>query len=230
MEHPKRLNLTLVILWSLTPCIAIWVGLYQIKSAAWTFVLYHGLCLAPAIWWGRHLWLPTLTAPKPKHCALLIVAAVIFSLITLLTYELIGKYLLSNDGAMELLKSQGFNKLMFWPLSLYAIFINPIFEEIYWRGVVLNELERHSTRVKHFALIWSSLAYALFHYLIFRMVLFPGWAELGTLMLAVYGAILAILYRKTGSIIFAALAHGLLTDLACIVLILDLLTRYPGNL
>lgn len=230
MEEPKRLNLILVLVWSLLPCAAIWIGLYQIKSAALTFLLYHGLCLVPAIWWGRHLWIPTLTVPKLKHCALLVVAAVVFSLITLATYELIGKHLLSNEVAMELLKRQGFSKDMFWPLSLYAIFINPIFEEIYWRGVVLKELEKHKTPIKHFALIWSSLAYALFHYLIFRMVLFPGWAELGTLMLAAYGAILAILYRKTGSIIFTALAHGLLTDLACIVLILDLLQRYPGSL
>lgn len=228
--EPKKSNLVIVLLWSLLPCAAIWIGLYQVKSAAWTFLLYHGLCLAPAIWWGRHLWIPTLKAPKLKDCALLVVAAVVFSLITLLTYELIGKHLLSNDGAMELLKRQGFSKHMFWPLSFYAIVINPIFEEIYWRGVVLNELERHKTGVKQFALWWSSLAYAAFHYLIFRMVLFPGWAELGTLMLAAYGALLAILYKKTGSIVFAALAHGLLTDLACIVLILDLLQRYPGSL
>ncbi len=220
----------LIILWSLLPCLAIWIGLYQIKSAAWTFLLYHGLCLTPAIWWGRHLWLKTLTVPKWKHCALLVVAAIIFSLITLATYELIGKHLLSNSEAMELLKRQGFSKQMFWPLSVYAIVVNPIFEELFWRGVVLNELEKHKTPLKNFALIWSSFTYALFHYLIFRMVLFPVWAEVGTIMLAVYGAILALLYRKTNSIIFAALAHGLLTDLACIVLILDLLQRYPGSL
>ncbi|MDZ4836430.1 MAG: type II CAAX endopeptidase family protein [Candidatus Melainabacteria bacterium] len=230
MEPPSRLKLVLILVWSLLPCIAIWIGLYEIKSAAWTFLLYHGLVLTPAIWWGRKLWVPTLIAPKIKHCALLVVAALVFTVITILTYEVIGKYLLSNDGALDLLKRQGFNKQAFWPLSIYAIVINPIFEEIYWRGVVLNELEKHPTKIKHFALIWSSLAYALFHYFIFRMVLFPGWAELGTIMLAIYGAILAVLYRKTGSIIFTALAHGLLTDLACIALILDLLGRYPGSL
>ncbi len=230
MNQPNRLRLIGVLLWSLLPSVAIIVGLYEIKNAAWTFLLYHGLCLIPAIVWGRKLWMPTLKLPKRSHVILLVVAAVVFSLITLLTYELIGKYLLNNDDVMELLKTQGFSKGSFYPLSFYAIVVNPILEELFWRGVVLNELDKHKGPFKSFALIWSSFAYALFHYFIFRMVLFPGWAELGTLMLAVYGAILAFLYKKTDSNIFVSLAHGLLTDLACIVLILDLLGRYPGSL
>lgn len=200
------------------------------KNATWTYAVYHGVCLLPAIIWGRGLWKDTVRRPGWRDCALLVVAAIIFSLIALGLFELFGNRMLSNDAVVELLSEQGFNKAIFWPLSFYAIVVNPIFEELFWRGVVFNELEKHKAPFKHFALIFSSLAYAAFHYSIFRLVLFPGWAELGTLMLAVYGAMLAIIYRKTGSIVTTALAHGLLTDLAVIVLIIDLLWKYPGLL
>ncbi|MBZ0187169.1 MAG: CPBP family intramembrane metalloprotease, partial [Candidatus Obscuribacterales bacterium] len=131
---------------------------------------------------------------------------------------------------MDLLKELGFSKQLFWPLSIYLIVVNPLLEELFWRGVVLNELDDLKLPVKHFGIIWSSLTYALFHYLIFRLVLFPGFAELGIVMLALFGALLAVVYRKTGSIVTTALTHGLLTDLAAIVLILNLFRRYPGVL
>ncbi|HEY9786550.1 MAG TPA: CPBP family intramembrane glutamic endopeptidase [Candidatus Obscuribacterales bacterium] len=178
---------------------------------------------------GRSLWLPTWLKPRVRDVALLVPTAILFSGIALATYELIGPLLLSNDAVVELLRQQGYNKHIFWPLSFYAIVVNPVVEEIYWRGVVLNELE-HLAHTRRFALLWSSFAYALFHYPIFKLVLFPGWAELGTFMLAIYGAFLAIIYKTTGSIITTAVAHGLLTDTAVIVLILDLFHRYPGTL
>lgn len=118
---------------------------------------------------------------------------------------------------------------MFWPISVYAVVVNPLVEELFWRGIVFNELERwKKVPFKHFALVWSSVAYALFHYLIFRLVLFPVYAEIGIVLLAIYGAMLALIYRKTNSILTTAVAHGLLTDTAAIALMLDLARRYPN--
>ena len=219
-----------VLLWTLVPCVAIWLGLYQIKSAAWTFALYHGICLVPAITWGRSLWRPTFLSPSLKEFTALLLASFIFCCIAVCLYELIGPKLLCNEHVLELLRQQGFSKDLFWPLSFYAIVVNPLFEELFWRGVVLNELDKVRIPFKHFGITWSSISYAVFHYLIFRLVLFPVWAELGTLLLAIYGAMLALLYRKTGSVLTTAIAHGLLTDMAAIALILDLLRRYPGVL
>jgi membrane protease YdiL (CAAX protease family) len=72
--------------------------------------------------------------------------------------------------------------------------------------------------------------YAAFHYWICRLVVFSGWAEIGTIMLAFYGAMLALIYRRTGSIITTSIAHGLLTDMAAVMLLLDFLRRYPSLL
>jgi uncharacterized protein len=217
----------LFLAWTLLPCAAMWVGLYVLKSAAWTYALYHGVCLVPAIIWGKSLWRPTLKLPSVRDSVLIAVGSVLFSVGTVFLYEWLGKLVLSDAQVLALLKEQGLTQNVLWAFGLYAITVNPLLEEIFWRGIVLNELEKANLPVKHFGLIWSSAAYALFHYFIFRMVLFPGWAELGTVLLAVYGGLLARLYRKSGSILTAALAHALFTDVAVVALTLVFAQRYP---
>ncbi len=147
-----------------------------------------------------------------------------------LLYEILGKKMLSNDDVLALLKRIGYAKTLFIPISIYTVVVNPVVEELFWRGVVYNELDKLNAPFRSFGLVWSSLTYAAFHYTIFRLVLFPVYAEIGTIMLAFYGAILALVYRQTKSIITISLIHGLFTDLAAIVLVIDLLRNYPGIL
>lgn len=216
--------------WTLVPSFSMWLGLYVIKNAVWTFVFYHGLCLAPTIYLLRRHWLDTWKVPSRRGGLFIFLGAVAFCLLALLVYELLGPILLSNDAVLALLIRLGYCKEIFWPLSLYAILVNPLVEELYWRGCVLNKLDAMPHPLKHFGIIWSSFAYAFFHYWIFRLVLFPGFAELATFELALYGIFLALVYRRSGSILTTALTHGLFTDLAVIVLLLDLFRRYPGVL
>jgi len=219
---PKMLG---ILLWSLLPSITIWIGLYHMKSAAWAYAIYHGVYLVPSIIVGRRLWLPTVKKPKIIHVVWLFIAALIFSAITVAGYEIAGHLVLSDASVGELLKEIGLTRGALIAFGLYATIVNPLIEEIYWRGVLYNALER--VPVKHFALVWSSVAHALFHYLIFRLVLFPVVNEIGITMLAVYNGILALIYKRSGSIITAAIAHGLLTDMACIWLIVDFFRKNP---
>ena len=221
-----RLKQIGLMLWTLLPCAAMWLGLYYFKSALWAYLLYHFICLLPAIIWGKSLWLPTLLIPRPTDCALLFGAAVLFSAGAVLGFELIGSKLLSNEHVPVLLKEQGITRQLYIFFALYGTMVNPLLEELFWRGVVLNELERNQKSFRFFGLVWSSLFYALFHYLIFRLVLYPGWAEIATLLLAVYGGLMVLIYRKSGSILTTALAHGVLTDLACVVLLIDYFRKF----
>lgn len=227
-ESPtSTLKTAALILWTLLPCGAMYIGLYKLSSALWAYAIYHLMCVAPAIIWGRKLWLPTVVRPSVKHCALLVAAAVPFAAVTVIGYEINGAMLLSDANVAVLLKELGINKDTFLTFALYSVIVNPVVEELYWRGVVLNELDTAAhVSYKHFGIVWSSIAYALFHYLIFRLVLYPVWAEIGTIMLAAYGAMLALIYRKTGSIVTTAIAHGILTDLACVCLLLDYFRKY----
>ncbi|HEY9715554.1 MAG TPA: hypothetical protein V6C72_18920 [Chroococcales cyanobacterium] len=77
-RHDERSGLLIVLVWSLLPCAAIWIGVIKMRSAVWAYVLYHYVCLLPAIVCGRKLWSGTLTFPKAKHIALLGSAAFLF--------------------------------------------------------------------------------------------------------------------------------------------------------
>ena len=222
--------LLLIMLCTLLPSVSMWLGLYVVKSAIWTYVFYHGFCLLPVIVLGKNLWLKTWRAPELKYIILLLLGSIILSAATVLLYEWKGHVVLSNDNVFALLNRIGYTKEAFWPLSFYIVVVNPLVEELYWRGVILNKLDQMNLKFKHFGLIWSSLMYAAFHYWICRLFVFSGWAEIGTIMLAFYGGMLAFIYRRTGSIITTAIAHGLLTDMAAVMLLLDFLRRYPSLL
>jgi membrane protease YdiL (CAAX protease family) len=217
-----------LLVWTLLPTVAIWLGMYVKGSALWAYGLYHGVCLVPAIIFGRHLWLRSLRKPSSKEWLWLVAGSILFSLVTIVGYEWIGGSLLSDEQAIGLMKRQGWFGQLFWPISIYAVVVNPLVEELFWRGFVLNQLDKSRLPIKHFGIIWSSFAYAALHYPIFRLVLFPVYAEIGTFGLVVYGAFMAVIYRKTGSIITTALAHGLLTDMAALVLMIDLFRRHPN--
>jgi membrane protease YdiL (CAAX protease family) len=216
-----------IILLTLTalPAVIMWYGLYDLRSAVLTLAIYHGLYLLPLIIWKRRLWLATLKPPKPGPLLVLICTSLLFSGGVFLLYKYLGDYFLNSQRTLELLMRLGYRKGILIPLSIYFVFVNATLEELFWRGVVLNRLNQLNRPFKPIAMIWSSAAYAAFHYPIMRLVLFPGWAEFGTLLLAFYGALLAVIYRRSGSIIFTSLCHAFQTDLAAIVLVVALFNQ-----
>jgi membrane protease YdiL (CAAX protease family) len=188
-------------------------------------LLYHFFCLMPGIIYGMPMWRAGLKRPTLIECGLLGIASVTFCGAALLLYNYMGDYLLSSQNTHKLLVQVGYNTTIFVPLSLYFIVGNSTMEELFWRGVVMTRLEELRPRSRHFGIVYSSVAYALFHYPIMRLVLYPGWAEFGTLMLVGHGAILAMIYKRTKSIVLPILVHALLADLTAIVLIFALFRR-----
>lgn len=137
-ESTASLKTIGVVAWTCLPCLAIWIGMYVLKNAFWAYALYHGLCLLPAIVWGKSLWRRSLAWPTGKEMALLIIVSVLFNAATIVLYELIGNKLLSNEQVLALLKQQGCIKEMFWVFGIYSIFVNPLIEELFWRGVIFQ--------------------------------------------------------------------------------------------
>jgi len=201
-----------------------------IGNAVWAYGLYHGLCIVPSIIWGWNRWKDSLRLPTPKEWLILVAVSLLFSAVTVGGFELLGSLLLSESETLALMKRVGWYGQLFWPISIYAVVVNPLLEEIFWRGVIFNELDAANIPIKNFAIIWSSITYAAFHWAIFRLVLFPVYAEIGIVGLALYGVLMVLIYRKTGSILITAAAHGLLTDMAALMLMVDLCRRHPGFL
>ena len=157
---------------------------------------------------------------------MLLCTSVLFCTATLFLYKHVGDFLLDSNQAMKVLSEQGYRRETFVGLSLYFIAINPILEELFWRGVVLNALTNMKLPFAAFPLLWSSFSSAVFHYSILRMILHPPGAEIGVIGLTIYGAFLAVVYKRSKSILVAIVAHASLTDLSVILLICALFQRF----
>lgn len=212
-----RRRLAVVVLLTLLPWPAVWLGMYRFDSLLWTFALYHGVCLLPAIVWGYPLWRKALRPPTRPQWAWLLGGFVILVPLSLLVYQDLGKSLLDAPGVLAVVTRRGFRAAWLLPLILYFVPVNAVLEELFWRGVVLNELRGTGEAVWTAGTIWTALTFAGWHYLVVRLLVRPGWAELTVLGILAAGIFFDWLYRRTRSLIVPILWHGLVFDLSLLL-------------
>ncbi len=210
-------RLAAVALLTLLPWPAVWLGMYRLDSLAWTFVFYHGCCLLPAAIWGRRLWRGALRWPNLRQWTCLIAALIVVVPLSLFLYSELGRTILSAHDLTSVVTRRGFRAAEFLPVGIYFVAVNATLEELFWRGVVLNELRGTSEAVWTVGAVWTAFAFAAWHYLVLRLLLRPGWAEATVVAIVLAGVFFAWLYRQTKSIIVPILWHGLIFDLGLIV-------------
>lgn len=215
--HHSRRRLCVVLLLTLLPWPAVWLGMYHWDSLILTFFLYHGCCLLPAALWGRPLWQGAVRWPTRGQWLGLLAALVCVVPVSLFLYHEIGEKMLSTTGLMSVVTERGFHAAWLLPLGFYFVPVNAALEELFWRGTVLNELRGTSEAVWTVGAVWTAFTFAAWHFLVLNLLLRPGWAELAVLGILGAGVFLAWLYRQTQSIIVPILWHGLIFDLALIV-------------
>ncbi len=214
--HPRR-RLLIVVLLTLLPMPAVWLGMYRLDSIWWTFVFYHGLCLLPAAVWGRKLWRGALRWPTVRQGAALAAAIAVILPLTLFVYGKIGHDLFNAVDLRHVVTERGFRAAWLLPFGVYFVAVNATLEELFWRGVVLNELRGTGETIWTIGAIWTAFTFAAWHYLVLRLLLRPGWAEAAVLGVLGAGVFFAWLYRRTHSIVVPILWHGLLFDFLLVV-------------
>ena len=211
-------RLLAVLILTLLPWPAVWLGMYRLHSLVLTFILYHGVCLLPASLWGYRLWRGDLRWPTRREWAIVILATVAMLPASVLLYSLIGSRLMSASDILHVLTYRGFQAAWYLPVTFYFVPVNAILEELFWRGVVLNELKGMNEAQWTLGASWTAFTFAAWHYLVLRLLLRPGWAELSVAVILAAGIFLDWLYRRTKSIIVPILWHGLVFDLALLVI------------
>jgi membrane protease YdiL (CAAX protease family) len=219
----NRKRLALVIFLTLLPWPAVYGGMYIIRSVVWTFFLYHGVCLLPAIIWGRRLWLAHWKLPARRDWALVLLVAALSCALGVGAYKLTGSMIVSHDDVLQVLTARGFRASFLLPLAFYFIVVNATLEELFWRGVVLNELDYVNRQYRYAGTVWTAAAFGTWHYLVLRALLRPGFAELATAGVICMGFFTSWLYRRSDSIVIPILWHALVFDLAIIALFAVLL-------
>src|SRR5579884_1647579 len=92
----QKTRLAIVLLLSLLPWPAVWLGMYHIRSIVWTFFLYHGLCLLPAIIWGAPLWKTHLLKPTGRQWLIVIAVTVCSCFLAVFAYNATGQMVVSR--------------------------------------------------------------------------------------------------------------------------------------
>lgn len=135
----------------------------------------------------------------------LLLGIVIYGLI-LLAYFAIGPFFDFSNVTRVLNNTVGVNRGNFLYISIYISFINSFIEEFFFRGFAFLTLKKHTTR--RFAIIFSSIAFALYH-----VTLMAGLFDFSLyvlLLLALVGAgfFLNLLDEKSGTLYPSWLVHA----------------------
>jgi membrane protease YdiL (CAAX protease family) len=221
----SRRRLATVVVLTLLPWPAVWLGLYRLDNIFWTFALYHGLCLAPAVIWGRGLWMQAFRMPTRREWRALAIAVAVSLPLSVAAYAAIGGVLMDRSAVLGILTSRGFHTRLLIPLGLYFVPVNAVMEELFWRGVVLNTLRGTDETIWTLGALWTAFTFAGWHYMVIRLLLRPGWAELAIFGIMIAGVFLAWLYHRTRTVSVPILWHALVFDLAIMAVFAALLNR-----
>lgn len=215
----QRRRILTVCLLTLLPWPAVWLGMYRLDSLWATFFLYHGMCLAPSIFWGRRLWRASWRAPTVRQWAALAAGVAVSLPLFFAAFHAIGSRFIDPSVLLSVVTRRGFRAAWILPLGLYFVPVNATLEELFWRGVVLNELRGLDRPIWTFGAVWTAVTFAGWHWLVLHLLLRPGWATLAVLGILAAGLFFSWLYRRTGSIVIPILWHALVFDLALILIL-----------
>ena len=117
----------------------------------------------------------------------------------------------------------------FWILSAYFVFINPVVEELFWRGLFYEQLKRFfkslntPDRWKHWPLAVSAFIFGAWHWVIIQHFFTPLWQIPLTLLIMVGGVTFGRAYNKNRSLTNAIILHGVGADLPIMMILWDCL-------
>lgn len=202
----------------LLPWPAVWAGLYRGSSAPLAFILYHGVCFAGALLL-RSPGMPTAEKIYPFQRTFLLGIVLAGNTIILLLYFLVGAALLDRPHVLGLLERNGLPPAAYPFLFPYFAFVNPLAEELFWRGGVYAAF-RHRFPTPAPAVLLASLFFGAWHWLVMRLFV-PPLAALGaTLGVVLVGVALTIVYERTRRLAYSIALHALAADAPLLILLI----------
>jgi membrane protease YdiL (CAAX protease family) len=101
-------------------------------------------------------------------------------------------------------------------LASCLILANPILEEMFWRGLIYQQIKQKSNTDA--ACVISSILFGAWHWVILQAFFYPLAAIGISMIIMIVGLILSLIYEKTGSLLEPILIHSLAGDLPAMIL------------
>lgn len=194
------------------PAVLVLIGLSGLHSIPMAVFLYHGFCLVSIVLSGKQS--GKLMIPSVLELLLAGFSGIVLSLVSIGLWRLTGDLIADPDLCR--IRIEGFGlPIERWGLfAAYFLLVNPVIEELYWRGNVQE-------RAREFGILRDAvvaLPFSLWH-------IVPIWAVCGRIAavlggIAVYcvGILLTMIYRQSRSLGRCIAWHAMMADLAVISL------------
>ncbi|WLD93866.1 CPBP family intramembrane glutamic endopeptidase [Alkalihalobacillus sp. AL-G] len=191
----------------LGPTLMIFIGLQLLENVLITFILFYSwLLLVPLI--SKGFTIGELVSKDPQRSIRYgILSGGVFFLFIFGGLYWLHPYFIDVEHLQKLLTEWGFSGNGVFGLILVLLIVNPILEEVYWRGFMYTRLKE---KVKPIHAIWiASACYTLYHFLsVIPMFQWPLNA-IAVLPVFIAGLFWGYMREKTGSIIGTVISHAL---------------------
>lgn len=187
------------------PALMIFIGLHLFGNVVITFLLFYSWLFALPLFDKAF---PRTSFKFNRHSTFIGIASG-----TLIFFIIFGGlqwlhiYLLDINALRVLLLEWGFSGQGEIGLMLVLLILNPIAEEIYWRGYMFEKLRKPGTA--SYAIAMTSFFYAFYHLLTVFPIFQGIFGIIAVLPVLIGGLIWGFMREKTGSISATIISHGL---------------------
>lgn len=193
------------------PTLMIFIGLQVLGNVVITFLLFYGWLIA----------VPLIDGSFPKErwkitnqaIALGLGSGILFFIFIFGGLKWLHIYLLDIEALRILLLEWGFSGPGEIGLVFVLLILNPVLEELYWRGYMYEKLRSNGTA--GYAILMSASFYTLYHIISVLHLFEIGYSFVAVIPVFAAGLFWGMIREKTGSISAAIISH-LLSDLGII--------------
>jgi hypothetical protein len=135
--QPKRTSFALAFSFvastAAVPAILVYVGLGIFHSIPIAVILYHGFCLVNIALAGLRV--RSIRIPQVLELVTATIAGVLLSFVSVALWRLTGDLIADPDICRFQLEALGLPVASWGMFAAYFMLVNPVIEELYWRGV-----------------------------------------------------------------------------------------------
>lgn len=194
------------------PTLMIFIGLQVLESVIVVFLLFYSWLLAVPLLGGGVHWEKFKTSRK--DALLGIGSGLLFLLFIFGGVNWLHIYLLDIDQLRVLLWEWGFSSRGEVWLVLILLVVNPILEEVYWRGYIFEKLRLEGTA--KYTIFMTSAFYTLYHFLSVIPIFSGLFGIVAAIPVFIAGIFWGYIREKTGTITAAIIGH-VLSDMGIIL-------------
>ena len=194
------------------PAVLVLIGLSGFHSIPMAVFLYHGFCLVSVVLSGKQK--GRIGIPSLFELLFASFAGILLSLVSVGLWRLTGDLIADPDLCRIRIEGLGLPIERWGLFAAYFLLVNPVIEELYWRGGV-QERARELGILRD---IFVAVPFSLWHIVPIWAVCGPIAAVLGGMAVYCVGVLLTMIYRQSRSLGRCIAWHAMMADLAVISL------------